>query len=168
MPLSAGIRSQVTVQSYALVKQSIAFQHYWHYESWISNNTVIALGARHCNWPHMCSLEKRATFWQKQSVPRCLIQSHKVWEDPGSHHLFLLRISAEKKSKQKKLDITEVIFLLLHSSFTSSWKRPLQADIKLWANIRIAHSFIQQDCLPSTQLHNFTQNNFTSVKLGGI
>lgn len=128
-----GTGSQVTVQSYALVKQSITFQHYWHYESWISNNTVIALGARHCNWPRMCSLEKRATFWQKQSVPCCLIQSHKVWEDPGSHHLFLQRISALKKKRQAKKvrhnrshlpTSIQFLHLILKMSFTlttTSW-----------------------------------------------
>lgn len=66
------------------------------------NTMVMALGARRCNWPCVCSWEKRATFWQKQSVPHGLIQRRKVWQDLENHRFFLHRISAGKKQASKK------------------------------------------------------------------
>lgn len=112
----------------------------------------------------MCSLEKRATFWQEQSVPRCLIQSHKVWKDLRSHHLFLHWISAGKKASKNR-QLTKVILLLLSSYFTLKVSFTSRHDTM--STIRMQHSFKQQDYFPSTHVHNFSQNSFTSVKLLG-
>lgn len=112
----------------------------------------------------MCSLEKRATFWQEQSVPRCLIQSHKVWKDLRSHHLFLHWISAGKKASKNR-QLTKVILLLLSSYFTLKVSFTSRHDTM--STTRMQHSFKQQGYFPSTHVHNFTQNSFTSVKLLG-